>query len=92
MDAKNFILNRHQILVRLENRRQIDVTNYPFQMGKEYGIQLPAWARLALSVVTQGSVLSRFLQVGLPLAAPFLLRRQMPSWGRLVQRFFTPKS
>jgi hypothetical protein len=92
MDTENFIVSRHQILERLEERRRKDYTSYPFRIAEEYGVRLPSWARLALSFVTSGGVLSRFLEVGLPLALPFLVKKQMPSFGRLVQRFFSPKS
>jgi hypothetical protein len=91
MDTEDFIVSRREILERLEERRKRDYTSYPFRIAEEYGIRLPSWARLALSFVTSGGLLSKFLEVGLPLALPFLVKRQIPSWGRLVQRFFSPK-
>ena len=92
MDSENFILNRREILERLEVRRSKDLSTYPFRIGKDYGVQLPAWAQLVLSFASQNGILNRFLEVGLPVALPFLLKRQAPSWGRLVQRLFSPKS
>jgi hypothetical protein len=91
MDTENFILKRREILERLEARRVKDYTSYPFRIAEEYGVHLPSWARLALSFVTSGGLISKFLEVGLPLALPFLVKRQVPSLGRLVQRFFSPK-
>ena len=92
MDTENFILNRAQLVEQLQVRRARDLASYPFQMMRDYGINLPAWARLALSFVTQGGALNRLLDVGLPLAIPFLFKKQMPLIDRLVQRLFSPKS
>jgi hypothetical protein len=92
MDTENFIVERNQIVERLEARRAKDLSNYPFRITEEYGVKLPSWARLALSFASGGGILNRFLEVGLPLALPFLIKRQVPSWGRLVQRFFSSKA
>jgi len=92
MDTENFIVERHRLIERLEVRRAKDLSSYPFRMGEDFGIKLPSWARLALSFVSNGGLINRFLEVGVPLALPFLLKRQAPSWSRLVQRFFSPKA
>ncbi len=92
MDSENFILSRSALLDRLRGRRATRLSSYPFRMLDEYGMKMPAWARLALSFVTRGGILGRFLEVGIPLAAPFLLRRHMPFAERLLQRIFSTKS
>jgi len=92
MDTENFNLERSRLVERLQARRAAELTSYPFRMMDDYGVTLPPWARLALSFVTRGGALSRFLEVGLPLAVPFLFRKQMPFVERLVHRIFSPKS
>ena len=92
MDTENFILKRHQLLERLEERRAKDLSAYPFRIGEDYGVKLPPWARFALSFMGRGGIINHLLEVGLPLAVPFLLKRQTPSWGRFVSRLFLPKA
>ena len=92
MDTEHFILERRELLERMEERRAKDLSSYPFKIGEDFGIKLPSWARLALSFAGRGGLLNRFLEVGIPLALPFLMKRQVPSWGRLVQRLFLPKA
>jgi hypothetical protein len=92
MDTKDFIVGRAELLERLQARRSRELSGYPFQMMNDYGVKLPAWARLALSFVTRGGALSHLLEVGLPLAVPFLFKKQMPFFERLVHRIFSLKS
>ncbi len=92
MDTENFIVKRAELVEELQRRRMSDMGSYPFQLMKEYGVRLPTWARFALSFVTRGGVLSRMMEVALPLAVPFLLKKQMPFFDRLVHRIFSPKS
>jgi hypothetical protein len=92
MDTENFIVTRAEFLERLQSRRQKDLGSYPFRMIEDYGVKFPAWARLALSFVTRGGALARLMEMGLPLAVPFLFRKKMPFVERLVLRIFSPKS
>jgi hypothetical protein len=92
MDTENFIVTRAELVERLQSRRQKDLSTYPFRMVEEYGMKMPAWARLVLSFVTQGGALARLMEMGLPLAVPFLFRKKMPFMERLVLRIFSPKS
>ena len=92
MDTENFIVSRTELVERLQNRREKELQSYPFRMMEDYGVRLPAWARLAMSFMTRGGALSRLLELGLPLVVPFLFRKQMPFVDRLVQRFFSRKS
>jgi hypothetical protein len=92
MDTENFILTRSRLVEQLQARRAKELASYPFRMMDDYGIKLPSWARLVLSFVTSGGALSRFLDVSLPLAIPFLFKKQLPLFDRLVQRIFSPKS
>jgi hypothetical protein len=92
MDSENFIVTRSRLVEQLQARRARDLASYPFHMMDDYGIKLPAWARLVLSFVTRGGSLSRFLDVGLPLAVPYLFKKQLPLFDRIIQRIFSPKS
>ena len=92
MDTENFIVTRAELLERLQARRQKDLTSYPFRMIEDYGVKFPAWTRLLLSFLTQGGALARLMEMGLPLAAPFLFRKKLPFMERLVLRLFSPKS
>ena len=92
MDTENFILERQRMIERLEARRAKDLSQYPFRMVEDYGMKLPSWARLALSFVSKGGILNRFIEIGVPLALPFLLKRETPSWGSLARRFFSSKA
>jgi hypothetical protein len=92
MDTENFLLKRNALLERLGERRTKDLSLYPFQMGTSFGLKFPIWARLALSLVSRGGILSSLMQVALPLAAPFFLKRQPPIFIRLFDRFFPSRS
>ena len=92
MDTENFIVKRAELVSELQRRRSMDLDAYPFRMVRDYGIKLPTWARLALSFVTRGGALSRMMELGIPLAFPFLFRKQMPFMERLVYRIFSHKS
>jgi hypothetical protein len=92
MDTEDFIVSRAGLLERLQTRRDKDLGGYPFRMIEDYGVKLPAWARLALSFVTQGGAFARLMEMGLPLAIPFLFRKKLPFMERLVLRIFSPKS
>ena len=92
MDSENFVIKRHRIMERLAERRAKELTSYPFRMAEDYGMNLPSWARLALTFASKGGVLSRVLEIGLPLAVPFLMKKKTFSLGRLVQQFFLPRS
>jgi hypothetical protein len=39
-----------------------------------------------------GGLISKFVQIGLPLAIPFLFKRETPFMSRLLARFFPSKS
>ncbi len=92
MDTENFVLERSRIVERLDRRRSQDLTSFPFQFLGRAGIRFPAWARLAMSFISKESVISRFLEVGIPLAAPLLFRHKMPFVNKLVQSLFSRKS
>jgi hypothetical protein len=92
MDTKDFIVGRAEITERLQGRRSRELSSYPLHMLDNYGVKLPAWAKLALSFVTRGGALSHLLEVGLPLAVPFIFKKQMPFFDRLVHRIFSLKS
>jgi len=77
---------------RLQARRATQLEFYPFRMMDHYGLRLPTWARVALSFVTRGGLLSHLLEVGLPLAMPFFYKKQAPFFERLIQRIFSPKA
>ena len=92
MDTENFIVTRADLVERLQSRREKDLTTYPFRMIEDYGVKFPAWMRLALSFVTRGGAFARLMEMGLPLAVPFLFRKKLPFMERLVLRIFSPKS
>lgn len=92
MDSENFILERNRLTTRMNDRRHERLEAYPFRMFQDMGLKMPVWARLALSFISRGSVMSRFLEVGLPLAAPFIFSRQLPLVDKLVHRIFSRKS
>jgi hypothetical protein len=87
MDTKDFLLKRQAILERLDERRSRDPSAYPFQMGSIFGMKFPFWLKWGLSFATRGGVLSRLLQVGLTIAAPLVLKKQLPFLSRLLSRF-----
>jgi hypothetical protein len=92
MDTENFIVERTRLAEQLQGRRAKDLSDYPFRMADDYGLSLPAWARLALSLVGKGSNFSKVIEVALPLAVPLLFRKKAPFLQRLVQGFFSRKS
>jgi hypothetical protein len=92
MDTENFLLKRRSLLERMEERRSKDLSSYPFRMGDVLGIKLPVWIRWALSLAPSGGLISKFVQIGLPLAIPFLFKRETPFMSRLLARFFPSKS
>jgi hypothetical protein len=92
MDTENFLLKRRALLERLEERRSKDLASYPFRMGDAWGIKLPGWVRWALTLVPTGGLVSRFIQIGLPLAVPFLFKKQTPLISRLLARLFPSES
>ena len=92
MDTENFIVSRAQLVEQLQRRRSSDVDSYPFKLMRDYGIQLPVWARLGLSFMTRGGVVTRLMEIALPLTIPLLFKKQMPFFDRLVHRIFSRKS
>ena len=92
MDTENFLLRRRALVERLEERRSKNLSSYPFRIGEAWGIKLPVWIRWALSLVPSGGIINRFIQIGLPLAVPFLFKRQTPLISRLLARFFPSES
>lgn len=92
MDTESFVVRRAELVAQLQARRERDLGTYPFRMIEEYGVRLPAWARLGLSFISKGGAMSRLLEMGLPLAIPLIFRRKMSFVDRLVQRLFTSKS
>ena len=92
MDTENFILRRHVLLERLGERRSRDLSSYPFQIGNIWGVKMPIWLRWGLSLVPNGGLVSRLMQVALPLAVPFIFRKQAPLVTRLFDRIFPSKS
>jgi hypothetical protein len=92
MDTEHFVLDSARISERLAARRSVTLSSYPSHAMERFGVQVPLWAKLALSFATRGGALSRLLEIGIPLAAPFLFRRQMPFLERLVHRIFSAKS
>jgi hypothetical protein len=91
MDSEDFIVDRREIVARMEERRSRDVSSYPFQMGAGFGFQLPGWLRMALSFAPRGGLVSSLMQISLPLVAPFLLKKQIPLLSRLLTRFYPSK-
>lgn len=92
MDTKDFIVSRTELVERMESRRRSDLSSYPFRMVEHYGVKFPAWARLALSFLSQGGALSRMMEISMPFVVPYIFRKQMPLVDRLVQRIFSRKS
>ena len=92
MDTADFILDRTRLTEQLQARRAKDLTSYPFRLMDDFGVKLSPWARLALSFVTRGGAINRLLEIGLPLAVPFLFKKQMPFFDRIVHRIFSRKS
>jgi len=92
MDTESFILNRREIVERLEARRAKDLSAYPFRMAENLGIQFPSWARWALSFASQGGAFSKVLQIGLPLAIPLLFNKKTPMVQNFLSRIFPPKA
>jgi hypothetical protein len=92
MDTENFILARAGLVAELQKRRSRDPETYSFRMFQGYGINLPSWAKLGLSFMTREGAIMRLMELGLPLALPFLYRRKMPFVERLFHRIFSPKA
>ncbi len=92
MDTEYFVVRRSELTELLQQRRALELTTYPFQMMEDYGVKLPAWARLGLSMFARGGLMGKFLELGIPLAAPFLFRKKMPFVSRLIQTIFSAKS
>ena len=92
MDTKNFIVTRAELLESLQARRERSLGSHPFRMADDYGVRLPAWARLGLSFFTPGGAISRVLEFGLPLAVPLLFRKKESFANRLVRRIFSAGS
>jgi hypothetical protein len=92
MDTENFLLKRRALIERLEERRSKDLSTYPFRMGDAWGVKFPVWMRGALSLLPSGGLISKFIQIGVPLAVPFLFKRQTPFITRLLARLFPSES
>jgi len=92
MDTKDFILERAELMERMQDRRHRDLQEFPFRMIEDYGVKLPPWARLALSFISQGGALNRLMEISMPFVVPYFFRRQMPFMDRLVHRIFSRKS
>ncbi len=92
MDTKNFILARRELMDRLQARRARELSNYPFRMPDDFGVKLPTLARWALSFASQGGAISKMMEIGIPLAIPFLFRKKTSFMGRLLSRFVPPKA
>ena len=92
MDTEDYLLKRRALQERLAERRSKDLSRYPFRMGDALGVKLPTWIRLAFTLVPTSGMISRFIQFGLPLAAPYLFKKQPPLLNRLLARFFPTES
>lgn len=92
MDTEDFLLKRRPLLERLDARRSKDLSAYPFRMGGAFGLKLPVWARWALSLAPGGGLVSKLMQIGLPLAIPFFFKREPPLLNRILARFFPSKA
>jgi hypothetical protein len=87
MDTENFLLTRRAILDRLEDRRSRRPSANLFGMGGLFGLKLPFWLKWGLSLATEQGAIVRLLEVGLTLAAPFLLKKKAPFLNRVLARF-----
>ena len=92
MDTENFLVRRRDLTERLYERRVRDRSTYPLPLGTHFGLELPLWARCALSLMPRGGLVSSLLQIGLPLAAPFVFRKKVPWINRLLTHFLPSKA
>ncbi len=87
MDTENFILRRRQVTDRLGTRRARELTAYPFILGGNSGFHLPGWARVALSFVPRGGLVTALMGSVLPLVAPFLMEKKSSILSRFLAHF-----
>jgi len=90
MDTENFLLKRRSLIERLESRRAQDLSAY--QGGSLFGLKLPMVARLALSMVPRGGIVTSLLQIGLPLAATFFLKKKPSFISGILARFLPSRA
>jgi len=91
MDSKDFLLKRRELLDRLETRRARDISTYPFRLGGAFGLKFPAWMRWLLTLVPVGGLAGGLMRVALPIALPFIFRKQPPLLDRLFACFLPSK-
>lgn len=92
MDTETFLVRRKILQQDLETRRSQDLSVYPHQMFRDYGVPLPSWSRWLLTMVSRRGAISQFLSIVLPIAAPFLAQRRKSFLMRLFEVFTLPRA
>jgi hypothetical protein len=76
VDTKTFLLEREEILDRLEYRRSMDRTESLLRKVLRWGLPLPFWTRLAFGLLSRGGLSGKLLDVGMSFISPRLFRNR----------------
>jgi hypothetical protein len=61
-------------------------------MDGVFGMKFPSWLKWGLAFAAQRGMITRMLQLGLTLATPFLIKKELPILGRLLAKLQSSES